>query len=144
MKVGDKFKFNTKLLKERNNVDEGNTEVQTVLDIAECQGIDGKIIGYKHLGGGIFAQINELFCVPEIMEETTTFSDALGIERRLSELEKKLLALQKRELIAPRNIFPSDNEVEKAEKEYREGSNESPDWVIGAAWMKEYIENQMR
>ena len=109
MKVGDKFKFNTKLLKERHNVDEGNTEAQTVLDIQECPGIDGKIIGYKHLGKGIFAQINELFCVPEIMEEKP-------IKQRVTELEKELLALQKRELIAPRNVYPSDDEVDKAAK----------------------------
>ena len=65
------------------------------------------------------------------------------IEYRVASLEKELLALQEREL-TPRRIYPPVDEIKSVAKKYSKTLHEAIDWMNGAAWMKEYIENQMR
>jgi len=64
-----------------------------------------------------------------------------AIKDRVAGLEKELLTVQKRKII---DIYPSDDEVAKAEKEYTEEVNQRSGWIIGASWMLNYIESRMK
>ena len=68
MKIGDRFRFNVKLMKENNISCDGRDSetVYTVLNIETHQQL-GTIIGYKLLNPdcpGWFAQTNECWCIP--------------------------------------------------------------------------------